>query len=282
MSSTRTQPKGHSRYIELLKRALIDHRNIGSVEYHPLQIVDPTWRNAILYPLDSILRSRAFAIGKILPVLKEERMNGEDWPAHALTMIGMKRLDNIEMCIRSIQEENIPGDVMEAGVWRGGAGIFMKAMLDELRMDDRKVWLADSFQGLPRPDVAAFPADADVRLHAHRILRVPLEEVRANFLEYGLLDDRVCFLKGWFQETLPKAPVEQLALLHLDADMYGSTMVALRSLYHKVAPGGFVIVDDYHSIPACRSAVDDFRAANGITAHVHAIDREAVYWRRTE
>ena len=94
-------------------------------------------------------------------------------------------------------------------------------------------------------------------------LMVGADQVRANFDRYGLLDDQVRFLEGWFADTLPMAPIEQLAILRLDGDLYESTMDALVPLYEKVSPGGFVIVDDYGAWEPCRKAVDDFRAQHG-------------------
>jgi predicted O-methyltransferase YrrM len=110
-------------------------------------------------------------------------------------------------------------------------------------------------------------------------LRVDLESVRANFAHHGLLDAQVKFLPGWFQDTLQTAPIAQIAVLRLDGDMYESTWLALEALYDRVAPGGFVIVDDYGAIQACRQAVEDFRARRGITAPIETIDWTGRFWR---
>jgi hypothetical protein len=109
---------------------------------------------------------------------------------------------------------------------------------------------------------------------------VGLEEVQANFARYALLDDRVVFTKGWFRDTLPTLPVEQIAVLRLDGDLYESTIDALVHLEPKVAPGGFVIVDDYGGIEACRQAVTDYRRSAGIDAAIHDVDWTAVWWRK--
>jgi O-methyltransferase len=112
-------------------------------------------------------------------------------------------------------------------------------------------------------------------------LAVSEEAVRLNLRHYGLLDDRVRFLAGWFRDTLPAAPIERLALLRLEGAMYESTIVSLRSLYERVSPGGFVIIDDYGAVPGCRAAVDDFHAEAAITETVVPIDWTGVYWRRS-
>jgi O-methyltransferase len=140
------------------------------------------------------------------------------------------------------------------------------------------VYAADSFAGLPPPD-AAYPADAESRLHTADVLAVPRSEVEQNLDLYGLLDDRVRFLEGWFAETLPTVADRTWSLIRLDGDMYQSTMDALVNLYPRLSPGGFLIVDDYQFDP-CRQAVADYRAANGISEPVEEIDWLGAYWRR--
>ena len=210
----------------------------------------------------------------------EIRMLGRDWPGTAPTMIGGARMRNIRVLAERVLDAGIPGDFLEAGVWRGGACILMRGILAAYGVQDRTVWVADSFAGLPPPDPDAYPADAGDRHHTFQELAVPLEEVRANFERYGLLDDQVQFLKGWFADTLPGAPIERLAILRLDGDMYSSTMQTLDALYAKVVPGGFVIVDDY-ILAGCRQAVHDFRDRHGITDEIEDIDGAGAFWRKT-
>ena len=193
-------------------------------------------------------------------------------------MLGPVRMDNLEHCVRTVIEEEIPGDLIETGVWRGGACIFMRAILAAYEVRDRKVFVADSFEGLPRPD-AGISEDAGSRFHEMKDLRVDLDSVRENFRKYDLLDDQVVFLPGWFSETLPAAPIERLSVLRLDGDMYGSTMDALENLHPKVSPGGFVIIDDYCLEP-CRAAVTDYRHRHGIEDEIVTIDWAGAYWRR--
>ena len=211
------------------------------------------------------------------PKLREE---GRDWPAAAETMIGLRRLDNLHFCIADVLRRRVPGDLIETGVWRGGASIFMRAVLKAYNDTERVVWLADSFAGLPKPNPAVYPADAGDLLWTHTILAVSLEEVKENFTRYGLLDDQVRFLAGWFRDTLPNAPIGSLAVLRLDGDLYESTMDALRFLYPKLSVGGYAIVDDYGAMAACRAAVDDFRAEHGITEELQQIDWTGVFWKR--
>ena len=210
----------------------------------------------------------------------EARIQGTDWPVVAPTMIGLARLDNIQHCVERVIEDGVPGDLIETGVWRGGAVIFMRGVLKASGVTDRTVWAADSFEGLPAPNASKYPHDNGIHLEQYKELAIPLEDVKRNFERYGLLDDQVRFLKGWFRDTLPGAPIEKLAVLRLDGDLYESTMDALTSLYPRLSPGGYVIIDDYSVIPACRQAVHEFRDANGITAPITTIDAQGVFWRR--
>jgi O-methyltransferase len=213
--------------------------------------------------------------------VRQLRENGQDWPLIAHTMIGMKRLDNLQYCVENVIAENIPGDLIETGVWRGGAAMFMRAMLKAYGVIDRRVLVADSFEGLPAPNPLQFPQDVDDRHYENAYLAVSLEEVRANFERYGLLDEQVVFIKGWFRDTLPCVATDSLAVLRLDGDMYESTWDALTNLFPKLSLGGYIIVDDYKVVPGCRAAVEDFRRQQGIVDQIHEIDWAGVYWRRT-
>lgn len=207
--------------------------------------------------------------------------DGIKWPAHAHTMIGLKRMENLQFCVEDVLAQNIDGDLIETGVWRGGATIFMRAILKAYQVTDRKVWVADSFQGLPMPNAQKYPADARDRLHEFSELAVSLEQVQANFKKYGLLDSQVEFLQGWFRDTLPNAPINKLAVLRLDGDMYESTIDALVNLYPKLSIGGYIIVDDYGATSQCSKAVHDYRDANQITDEIIPVDWSGVYWQRT-
>jgi hypothetical protein len=210
----------------------------------------------------------------------ERRWSGEDWPATALTMIGMERLTNLQECLEDVISRGVAGDVIETGVWRGGATIFMRAVLAAHGERGRVVWVADSFQGVPRPDTSAYPADEGDTFWEKSELAVSLDDVRGNFESYGLLDEQVRFLPGWFRETLGEAPIEQLAVLRLDGDLYESTIVALRALYPKLSAGGYVIVDDY-ALDTCRLAVDDYRVEAGVLEEPEWIDRNGAFWRKS-
>ncbi len=208
------------------------------------------------------------------------RAEGRDWPPTAETMVGTARTSNVVECCTTAVLDGVPGDFAETGVWRGGTTILMRGVLRALDDRDRRVWVADSFEGLPAPAADAHPTDVGIDWSHVEVLKVGADQVRDNFARYGLLDDRVRFLEGWFADTLPDAPIEQLSVLRLDGDLYGSTMDALRALEPRVSSGGFVIVDDYGGWEPCRAAVDDYRAEHGITAPIRTVDWTGVWWRK--
>jgi Macrocin-O-methyltransferase (TylF) len=206
----------------------------------------------------------------------------------AYTMVPLARLDNVQRCMVDVLARGVPGDIIETGIWRGGTTIFMRAVLAAYDVTDRRVWVADSFQGLPEPDHEKFPAEA--RAHASKTLAadyqhfaVSRQDVEANFATFGLLDDQVRFLEGWFKDTLPRAPIDRLSVIRLDGDYYESTMDALTSLYDKLSPGGYVIVDDFGERlwTYCRKAIEDFRRHRGIVDELRRVDSKCYYWQRT-
>lgn len=199
---------------------------------------------------------------------------GQEWPEEGESMVGVPRLKNIRKLLRDVVQNDIPGDFLEAGVWRGGASMYARRVLDDLGASDRKVWVCDSFEGLPK---ATHPEDW-LDYNGLTQLEVPLEEVEANFRKYGLLTN-VEFVKGWFKDTLPVlAPRLSLAVLRLDGDMYESTLDTLIPLYPRVSRGGYVIVDDYNLEP-CARAVHWYMAKHKIRGGITWIDASSCYWK---
>ncbi|MGB7270506.1 MAG: TylF/MycF/NovP-related O-methyltransferase [Albidovulum sp.] len=200
------------------------------------------------------------------------REYGWDWPSKAFTMVGTRRLNNFRQRIESVIGNKIPGDIVETGVWRGGACILARGVLKAYGVTDRRVIVCDSFEGLPPPDDAKFPADAGSNFHEFEDLSVSLEQVKSNFERFGLLDDQVVFLKGWFRDTMKDVPSKQIAILRLDGDMYESTIDPLEHLYDRIPKGGWIIVDDYRVVPAAKAAVHDFLDARSLKPVIEEID----------
>jgi O-methyltransferase len=194
-------------------------------------------------------------------------------------MVGTKRLNNVRHAVETVIREKIQGDFIETGVWRGGVCIFIRGMLAAYGIKDRNVLVADSFRGLPPPEADCLP-DADDPHHTYTQLAISLEQVKANFDAYGLLDSQVEFIEGWFSDTLPLLTERNFSVIRLDGDMYASTIVALNSLYPSLSSGGFCIIDDYGAVEGCRIAVDEFRERNNITAEMVKVDWTGVWWRK--
>jgi Macrocin-O-methyltransferase (TylF) len=242
-------PDTRTRYLDLMEKCLT-----GTIYRDPP--MRPHWRH--------FFRKQEYS-----DAIREQ---GKDWPSLAHTMIGMKRLHSLREQVEATLRDGIPGDYIETGVWRGGACIMM-------RVTDRLVYCADSFAGVPPPDPARYPADRRRNFYKYKQLAVSLEEVQANFAAYGLLDDQVRFLKGLFSDTLPKLEAGRFALIRLDGDLYESTMDGLKALYHRLSPGGYVVIDDY-GLRSSRTAVHDFVKERGESVEFVRIDDYGVYWQK--
>jgi O-methyltransferase len=269
------------RYLELLRRALV---NLIYPE-HELQI---EWLESGAAPADRHARDRALRDIRYRDTsdfagLIAAKQNGSVWRGKpwrfSHTMVGMRRLEHLQWCAERVFEDHVPGDFLEAGVCQGGASILLRALQVVHGEPHRRTWLADSFEGLPVPSHEA-DTNYDFSETKQPWLACSRAAVEDNFRTYDLLSDEVVFLPGWFRDTLARAPVSTLAILRLDADLYESTRDILLTLYDRVSPGGFIVVDDYDAFAPCRQAVQEFRSERGITAPIRHIDRMAVYWRR--
>ncbi|PWG04349.1 TylF/MycF/NovP-related O-methyltransferase [Polaribacter aquimarinus] len=247
-------------YLKLLREKLTDYKYGNFLYCEPKNIQD--------------LR----AGDEVLCTVKEydslKRFYGKDWPNQGETMIGLVRLLNLHELVKDIAKNKIEGDFFEAGVWKGGASIYLNALNIAFCDGKKNIWLADSFEGLPKPTL---PQDVDFDFTQYNELSIPLKQVIQNFKNYNLLTNNVFFLKGWFKDTLPNATVSNISLLRLDGDLYESTMDILNNLYDKVVSGGYIVVDDY-GLECCKLAISDFRNSRGITEEIIEIDWTGAYW----
>jgi O-methyltransferase len=260
-------------YLDLLKKVLVNW------VYGQFECDSRPPRTRWKLPIWQLLQRNGILLSRTSRFDRKKRENGDDWPPFAHSMIGLRRLDSLHRCIEDVIGAAVPGDFIEVGAWRGGACVLMRGALKAYGDQKRIVWVADSFQGLPKPNKERYPADAGDTFHTFSNLAVSLEEVKNNFDLYDLLDERVRFLKGWFADTLPTAPISRLSILRLDGDMYGSTMEALSSLYPRLSVGGYCIIDDYF-MKGCRAAVHDYRNGHSISEPIERIDDQSVLWRR--
>jgi O-methyltransferase len=266
-------------YLDLLKQILT--RVIAHEVLIPVTDAKWTWKSALRRQLSRLLAMRGYCLARPARFDFSARAEGTDWPAEAETMVGLKALENLQYCIVEALKNNVPGDLIETGVWRGGACIFMRAVLKIAADNERRVWVADSFEGLPKASVEADQESEQASSACEwQQLAVSVDEVKANFRKYGLLDSQVHFLKGWFRDTLPTAPIKRLAVIRLDGDMYESTWDALTALYPKLSPGGFLIVDDYYTWPVCKEAVDEYRRRFNVSEELRRVDQARVFWQK--
>ena len=267
---------------------IAEHISTMPVWQPPAAGETPLERSRALYLglMERVVCNWIYADGSIrgdkeVPFDQQRRDLGKDIPLVAHSMIGLQRLRHLRWAVETVLAEEIPGDLMECGVWRGGAVALARAVLAAHEENMRRVWAVDSFSGLPPPD-PRFPQDQDTGFDFHKRpeLSVGLDQVRENIARYGLLDEQVVFLKGWFHESLPRLPRLRLAVLRVDGDLYSSTTDVLEVMYPNLSPGGIVILDDYGPVVDSQRAVIDFRARHGISDVMMAVDQDAVFWRK--
>jgi O-methyltransferase len=266
-------------YLDLIKKTLTRVIVANGLDRRTIHPTDGA-KSRLIHWLNMKLRSFGAEIVRLSPSSAEDYLESGREAANRIedaeTMLGTRQLDSMQHCIADVLENDVPGDLLEAGVWRGGMTIFMRAVLAAHCVRDRKVWVVDSFSGLPEID-----REHDTFEWHRGQMMVSLSEVECNFARYGLLDDQVKFLKGFFSDTLVHPPIERLAILRVDADLYTSTMDVLTNLYPRLSPGGYAVFDDYQNLPDCRRAIDEFRVDNQIKDEIKRIDDRAVLWQKT-
>jgi O-methyltransferase len=228
------------------------------------------WFNNGTFPEESVIRQI------MNNPIDAYRLEGSDWPDDAVTMIGLKRMNNLHQMLDHVRINNIEGNLMETGVWKGGATIFMKLYCDIYKID-KKVFVCDSFAGLPKPSGKFKQDDGDTHYMIPQ-LSISLEQVQNNFNIFKCLDEKVIFIKGFFGETLPNNElVDKLAILRMDGDMYESTYDVFYSCYDKLVDNGVCIIDDF-CLPGARECTHDFRESRNIHDTLVTIDNCGVYW----
>jgi len=219
---------------------------------------------------------------KVTNFSKEKRAGGKDWVYLGDTMTGWLRIQKLGDLLIDVINNNITGDFIETGVWRGGSSIFARAVLSAMGETDRISYVCDSFSGLPPGDKHLDRRDQNWNLMTG-YLGVSEEIVAANFQKFGLLDANVIFAKGFFNETMPplRKHINSFAIMRLDGDMYESTVDVLYNLYDKLNIGGYLIMDDWFGYPS-RTACEDFFAVHGFQPKIIPIDTISIYWEKTE
>lgn len=247
-------------YLELLKRVLTRAIVSGAPERHVLEPTRPLSKAIYAIP-KRLFASMGFELVRLLPFDAENYLESGHEARNRIedaeTMIGLRQFDNLQECIRDVLQNNVPGDLIEAGVWRGGVPIFMRGALKAYGDTKRRVWVADSFCGLPHPDPHkefSFAWDPGE-------MAVSREEVEKHFGRYGLLDEGVSFLEGIFSDTLP-GPIVSLSILRVDADLYDSTVDVLDRLYPLLSVGG---LRDFRRLPKSTRLQEGDRPVSAVT-----------------
>ncbi|MGB8414947.1 TylF/MycF/NovP-related O-methyltransferase [Paraburkholderia sp.] len=230
-----------------------------------------TGRNEVRAYLDLLKKSlnNSLYLGTDSSACDSRYYSASQWKLPAAlrpyTLCNQSQLDFLERLMDHLVNASVTGDFMEAGVWRGGAAIFMRAFLS-VRGGDRRVWLLDTFAGIPQ-STGSYRYENDMVDQWADRWEASLLDVKEHFRRYGLLDDGVGFLEGPVQQTLLTAPFNKIALARLDVDSYESYSAALNLIYPRMAEGGCIVIDDWHLEP-CRQAVRDFLESSQIDAQV--------------
>lgn len=206
------------------------------------------------------------------------------------TLLSFTRLKNIKFLIEQIIENSIDGDILEAGNWRGGSMLYAKGILEAYRVNNKEIWMFDTFCGFPKNATINSASEKNLVVGGFSELMRSnsVEKVKALFEVYNL-SKGVNFITGLFQDTISKTTIPKLSYLRLDADSYANTMFLLENLYDKLNQNGYIEFDDYGSYPGCKKAVDEFRRNKNIVDEIiNVYERpgkdkyyEAVYWKKT-
>jgi cephalosporin hydroxylase/glycosyltransferase involved in cell wall biosynthesis len=259
-----------SRYLDLLKSALLDEHYLDN-EVRLWYVADCISRNRT--PNKAMLRDPVRQMKQKKLQLQNSRRTGalseeSDWSTLLpFTDMGRTRLEALEKCLDRVRTNGVEGHLVDCGTGRGGAAIFMRGYIDAHELTDRAVWVADSFRASKDTAAGLLNLSADLNI------------VRDGFRCFDLLDERVYFLQGLYGETLPSAPIDEVALLRIGGGVGGSSRDVLDALYGKVAPGGLVVIDGYAE-EACQRAVDEFRSVNGLDQPVERLDWTGICWQK--
>lgn len=200
----------------------------------------------------------------------------------SFTMTSPERIKALIDAVAYIEKNNLDGDIVECGVWKGGSSLAAAIQLKKLNSYKRNIWLFDTFEGMSKPtsdDIDLKGKTAESQMENEEIKTSwlwgysELEEVRRNLSISNYPEEKILFVKGKVEETLIKEHIpEKIALLRLDTDWYESTIIEMQVLFPKVVSGGIVIIDDYGHWQGCKKAVDEYLKNQGLNLYLHRID----------
>lgn len=199
------------------------------------------------------------------------------------TMTSPERIYSLIQAINYVVRYDIPGAIIECGVWKGGSMMAVIQTLLDMGALDRELYLFDTYEGMSQPQ------DVDVSVHGQNAMKIyekernkkdkspifcysPLDEVKSNILSLGYNTKKIHFIKGKVEDTVPENAPDTIALLRLDTDWYESTLHELRHLFPRLSTGGVLIVDDYGYWLGEKKAIDEYLSLNGIPILLNRID----------
>ena len=246
----------------------------------------------IFKKLSRALGSRLCRFGEEIPsiTMRYPDMEPKDveqcWAVNPYSMTSMERRFALLEAVRYIVKNNIRGAIVECGVWKGGSMMLVAQSLLELGVTDRHLYLFDTFEGMPPPsssDVSrtgssaldVLTSELNIKQDSYVWALAGLEEVQSNLASSSYPKERVNFVKGKVEDTLPGHAPSEIALLRLDTDWYASTKHELEHLYSRLAPNGIMIIDDYGFWKGARQAVDEFLATLPHRPYLHRVDHDA-------
>lgn len=199
------------------------------------------------------------------------------------TMTSPERIAALVEAARYVVANDIPGDFVECGVWRGGSSMAAAMAFRELGDVSRELFLYDTYEGMSAPtdeDVDIAGRSAESKFSERQLTedssewcRSPLDDVRNNLASTGYPEEKVHFVKGKVQDTIAgEMPVGPIAILRLDTDWYESTRHELTHLYPRLVTRGVLILDDYGYWQGARKAVDEYFAAHAIRPLMGRVD----------
>jgi hypothetical protein len=202
------------------------------------------------------------------------------------TVVAPAGLVQVARIVRSTLADKVPGDIVECGTYRGGTSFLMADLLRQGAETDRRVWMFDSFEGLPPPEELDGKAAVDFAVNTDDPLyfdnfRTSVEAVQRTSTELGV-DAFTMIVKGWFDETLPatKERIGPIAILRLDCDWHASIMCCLDELYDQVSPGGYVVFDDYWAFDGCALAIYEFLAKRQLSHRLESAKGQVWFRKR--
>ena len=198
------------------------------------------------------------------------------------TLTSIQRMYSLYKATEYVANANIPGDIVECGVWKGGSSMLTALTLSKMRKTEKRIYLYDTYEGMSQPTDKDIEAGKNLmawktwnqsqKENFNTWCYSPIEEVKSNLISTGYPQDKLVFVKGKVEETIPQIMPDKISILRLDTDWYESTYHEFCHLFPRLSKFGVIIVDDYGFWKGVREATDKYFAENKITMLLNRID----------